>query len=166
MRKDKLSPKGLEIEFEGGLVEEVTAYSGVGLLVETGRRSGVMGKADKVMPQKRNPKGLGQGQMIESFVVLSALGGECLDDFQKLRTDRGLSAMLGYELPAPSTARAWLERFHDEEAMSQRPKQGSFIPRESDGLAGLREVVRHTVRAYVGVVGWERRVTLDVDHTL
>ena len=61
MRKNKLSPRGLEIEFEGGLEEEVTAHGGVGLLAETGRRSGVMEKADRVLAAKKNPKGLGQG---------------------------------------------------------------------------------------------------------
>ena len=104
MRKSKLLPRGVEIGFEGGLEEEVTAHAGVTLLVETGRRSGVMERADRVLPSKKNPKGLGQAQMVESFVVLSALGGECVEDFQTLRADLGLEAMVGYELPAPSTA--------------------------------------------------------------
>ena len=90
MRKSKLLPRGVEMEFRGGLEEEVTAHGGVVLLIETGRRSGVIGKADRVLPSKRNPKGLGQGQMVESFVILSALGGECVDDFQTLRADLGL----------------------------------------------------------------------------
>src|SRR5450756_502547 len=127
---------------------DVTAHAGVVLLVETGRRSGVMEKADRVLPSKKNPKGLGQAQMVESFVLLSALGGECVEDFQSLRADLGLSAMVGYELPAPSTARSFLDRFHDEDALSGRPSQGSFIPRESAGLEGLRELVRQSPRAY------------------
>jgi len=151
------------MEFEDGLTEEVTAHAGVALLVETGRRSGVMERADQVMPAKKNPKGLGQGQVVESFVLLSALGGECLEDFETLRGDRGLEAMVGYSFPAPSTARGWLERCHDEEAVAQRPQQGSFIPRESAGLEGLRELVRQTVRAYVSAVRHDRQLTLDVD---
>ena len=163
MRKSKLLPRGLEIGFEGGLEEEVTAHAGVGLLVETGRRSGVMEKADRVLPAKKNPKGLGQGQMVESFVLLSAVGGECVEDFQTLRADLGLEAMVGYELPAPSTARSFLERFHDEEALAERPCQGSFIPRESAGLEGLRELVRQSLRAYVSAARPDRVLTMDVD---
>ncbi|HEX2923334.1 MAG TPA: IS1380 family transposase [Chloroflexota bacterium] len=163
MRKDKLLPRGLEMEFEGGLEEEVTAHAGVSLLVETGRRSGVMEKADQVLPGKKNPKGLGQGQMVESFVLLSALGGECLEDFEQLRADLGLEAMVGYPFPAPSTARSWLDRFHDETAMAQRPVQGSFIPRESAGLEGLRELERCVLRAYVSVARPDRDLTMDVD---
>lgn len=163
MKKSKLLPRGLEIEFEGGLEEVVTAHGGVGLLVETGRRSGVMGKADRVLAVKRNPKGLGSGQMVESFVLLSALGGECVDDFETLRSDAGLEAMVGYSFPAPSTARSFLERFHDEEELAKRPTQGSFIPRESAGLEGLRELVRQSLRAYVSAAKPGRELTMDVD---
>ena len=163
MKKDKFSAGSLEIEFEDGLREEVTAHAGVALLVEAVRRSGVTATADRVLPAKRNPKGLTQGQMVESLVVLSALGGECPDDLQTLRQDQGLEAMMGYQLPAPSTVRAWLEQYHDDEAMAERPLQGSFIPQESAHLAGLGEVVRQSVRAYVAVVGTSRQVTMDVD---
>ena len=100
VKKDKVLPNSVGIEFEGGLREEVTAHAGVALFVETGRRSGVMAKADRVVPAKKNPKGLGQSQMAESFALLSALGGECIDDFEKLRQDRGLEALVGYPLPA------------------------------------------------------------------
>jgi hypothetical protein len=163
VKKERLSAPGLAIAFEDGLCEEVTAHAGVALLVEVGRRCGVMATADRVLPGKKNPKGLTQGQMIEALVLLSALGGECVDDLQALRQDRGLEAMVGYELPAPSTARGWLEQYHDEEAMAERPVQGSFIPRESARLAALREVVRQSVRAYVSAVATSREVTLDVD---
>ncbi len=163
MKKAREAAKSLEIEFEAGLREEVTAHAGVALLVETARRSGVIAAADRSLPAKRNPKGLTPGQMVESFVVLSALGGECLDDLQKLRQDQGLEAMVGYQIPAPSTARGWLELCHDEEALAERPLQGSFIPQESSRLAGLRELVRQSVRAYVAVAKPTHQVTLDVD---
>lgn len=163
MGKSKLLPKGVEMEFRGGLEEEVTAHAGVVLLVETGRRSGVIGRADRVLPPKANPKGLGQGQMVESFVVLSALGGECPEDFGTLRADEGLEAMVGYPFPPPSTARSFLDRFHDERALAERPAQGSFIPRESPGLEGLRELVRQSLRAYVSAVSPDRGLTMDVD---
>lgn len=32
---------------------------------------------------------------LESFLVLNAAGGDCLEDFDCLREDRGLSSMLG-----------------------------------------------------------------------
>src|SRR5205814_650996 len=83
------------------------------------------------LPAKVSGRGLRPGELVESFVMLSALGGECLDDFDRLRRDRGLAALLGYELPAASTARQYLDRgFHDPAAVKGRPTQGSFIPAE------------------------------------
>jgi hypothetical protein len=55
----------------------------------------------KVLPVKGSAKGLKQGQTVESFVLLSALGGECIDDMEHLRDDAGLSGLLGYRPPAP-----------------------------------------------------------------
>jgi hypothetical protein len=163
MKRSKLSAASLGMEFEGGLEEEVTAHAGVGLLLEVARRSGVIAAADRALPAKKNPKGLTHGQMVEGMVLLSALGGDCIDDLEMLRQDQGLAALAGYRLPAASTARGWLERFHDEDAIAGRPTQGSFIPQETTTLAGLREVVRQGVRAYVTVVETGRQVTLDVD---
>jgi len=101
--------------------------------------------------------------MTESLVLLSALGGECIEDMGRLRQDKGLEAMLGYQMPAPETARQWLDKFHDEEFMYGQPRQGAFIPVESAPLAGLREPNRQVIWSYIEKMkpGWE--VTLDVD---
>jgi hypothetical protein len=159
----KTLPQGLEIGFLGGLKEKTTPFAGVSLLVDLGRASGVMAAAEKHLPTKKTTKGLGQGQMVEVLVLLSALGGECPEDVERLRKDEGLEAILGYKLPAAPTVRQWLERFHDEDALAARPKQGSFIPAESQGLSGLRAAVRYIVRAYVATQPTSNEVTLDVD---
>lgn len=156
-------PDALDVDLRGGLTNEVTPHAGVALLIEVGRRSGVLAAAERHLPAKQSSKGLGQGQFVEGAVVLSALGGECLDDFDTLRRDRGLAALLGYDLPAASTARQWLDRFHREELLAGRPAQGSFIPPESAALAGLRAVVEHGIRAYVAAVRPGPGLTLDVD---
>ena len=109
-----------------------------------------MAAAERHLPAKRSSKGLGQGQFVEAMVLLSALSGDCLDDFDNLRRDRGLAALVGYDLPAASTVRQWLDRFHDPEAVAGRPQQGSFIPAEPAGLAGLRAVVQRTVQGLSG----------------
>jgi hypothetical protein len=162
-RKSLLAPDGVELEFAGGLSEQVTPHAGVALLVEVMRRSGTTAVAERCLPAKQNPKGLTRGQMVEAVVIHAALGGECMDDMGIFRKDAGLSAILGYQMPAPSTLRSWLEQFHDEAAVSARPLQGSFIPAESSGLSGLRATMNQTVRSYVAAVTPGRLVTLDVD---
>jgi len=162
-RKSLEPPDGVGLEFAGGLSRDVTGRAGVTLLVEVIRRSGLLAVVDRCLPAKLNPKGLTRAQMVESVVVLCALGGECMDDTEILRRDRGLAAILGYQMPAASTLRLWLEQFHDEAAVAARPLQGSFIPVESPRLAGLRTILNHTVHSYVATMSPGRQVTLDVD---
>ena len=148
----KPMPNALDIDLRGGLTDQVTPHAGAALLIDCLRRSGVPAAAERHLPAKRSSKGLDHGRMTEAFVLLSALGGECLDDFEHLRGDMGLAALLGYGLPAAATARQWLDRFHEPELLADRPAQGSFIPTESAGLAGLRAVEVAAIRAYVATV--------------
>ena len=153
----------LDIDLAGGLTDQVTPHAGSALLIELGRRSGVIGAAERHLPATQSAKGLRQGELVEAFVVLSALGGECLDDVDQLRRDRGLAARLGYDLPAASTARHRLDQLHDPVAVSGRPQPGSLSPAERAGLAGLRAVVEHSVRTSCAAVPPGPMVTLDVD---
>ena len=156
----------LAVTVTGGLEEVVTAWAGASLLVEAYRNCGIGGAADRALPRKRNSKGLSQGQMAESFVLLSALGGDSVEDIERLREDEGLKAMLGYTPPACETARQWLDKFHDEGLMIGQPLQGAFIPVESGPLAGLKEPNRQAIWSYIEKIkpGWD--VTLDVDAQL
>ncbi|MBI3965718.1 MAG: hypothetical protein HY329_08795 [Chloroflexi bacterium] len=88
-------PNALDWDFQGGLTEAVTPVAGTALLLEVGRRSGVIAAAEAALPAKKTTKGRRPGQFVEAFVLLSALGGECVDDFDSLRRDQGLAALLG-----------------------------------------------------------------------
>lgn len=147
----------------GGLEETVTPFAGISLLIELMRHCDLSSLGNRVLPTKKSPKGLTAGQMVECFVALSALGGECVDDFEVLRKDAGLAALLGYAPPAPATTRDFLNRFHDEKLLAGRPKEGAFIPAETPGLIGLGIVNRRVVRNYVAVLDPGTEVTLDVD---
>ena len=107
----------LGVRIVGGLREASTPWAGASLLVELIRRSGVGGVANKVLPAKKSAKGLRQGQMVESFVLLSALGGECMDDMQHLR-GAGLAATGVRDSPALA---GWIApRIFDGGAMAAR----------------------------------------------
>ncbi len=110
MEKYKGSP-GLTVT--GGLPDAVTPWAGVGLLVELYRKAGIGVATEQALPCKKSTKGLSQAQMVESFVLLSALGGDRIGDTERLRHDEGLQAVLGYFPPAAETARQWLDKFHD-----------------------------------------------------
>jgi hypothetical protein len=82
---------------------------------------------------------------------------------KRIRADEGLTEILGYQPPAPETARQWLDSFHDETLMLNPPVQGSFIPPESSSLAGLKEINRRLIRNYVSNLKPGAEITLDVD---
>ena len=153
----------LGLAMTSGLQVAMTPWAGVAPLIESMRQIEMVEKADKVLPLKKSSKGLTSGQMVECFVLLCTLGGECLEDMERLRRDEALAQMLGHAVPAPETARQWLDRFHDEDLMKGESRQVSLLPGETGPLAGLGEVRRHVVRAYVQNVKVEKRVTLDID---
>ena len=141
----------LGVTVTGGLEGTMTAWAGTSPLVMLVRKCGLVESGNRLLPKKASSVGLQSGQMMESFVLLSATGGECYEDMERLRSDAGLAAMLGYTLPAPETARQWLDKFHDETLMLGRPQQGSFLPPESKYLAGLEELNRQVIRTYVKI---------------
>jgi hypothetical protein len=120
---------------------------------------------------KQRERGYDEASMVESFVVLNALGGECVDDFQHLREDAGLKEMLGHEIPSPEAARTFLKQFHSEkkleEAKQRRgPDQIAFIPEETEALAGLGEVNRELVQELGRRCPDQRIATVDQDATI
>ena len=162
----KRAREALGVKIVGGLKETSTPWAGASLLVDLFRHLGLGETADKVLPAKGSSKGLKHGQVVESLVLLSALGGDCIDDMKRLRDDAGLAGMLGYRPPAPETARQWLDEFHDEALMAGQPLQGSFIPLESKRVVGLKELSRRTIWAYLENLKPGADVTLDVDAQL
>ena len=92
------------------------------------RSLGVAASDQRNLPLKQRRRGLDEASYIESFLVLNAVGGECLDDFAVLREDLGMAERLGYEPPSPEAARQFLYQFHDDEkilaAQQQQPGMG------------------------------------------
>ena len=126
----KQTSERLGVKIVGGLKEVNTPWAGSSLLIDLFRKLEMDTIANKVLPAKRSSKGLKHGQMIETFILLSALGGENIDDMQYIRDDAGLAGIVGNTLPAPETVRQWLDSFYDETLMLNSPLQVSFIPAE------------------------------------
>jgi hypothetical protein len=164
------SPLLFEIDDEP-LQETLTAWGGVPLVVQAFRSLNVPASARQHARIKQRERGYDEATMVESFVVLNAVGGECLDDFQHLRDDAGLEEMLGHEIPSPESARQFLNRFHSEEKLEQardgrKPEQIAFIPEEADALSGLGEVNRELVRELGRRCADQRIATVDQDATI
>lgn len=169
----KPSPAAGEFLFEiddEPLEECITAWGGVPLLVRAARSLDVPGLVQRHLQIKQRERGFDEATYIESFVVLNGVGGECLEDFDQLREDRGLQEMLGHEVPSAEAARKFLYQFHDPQKIEEAQQelgagQVSYIPAESGALAGLGRVNEEVVRE-LGRRSGEKIATIDLDGTI
>ena len=117
LKSKKSSPAEGEFLFEMDpepLQETVPAFGGVPLFVRTVRSLNVPRSIQQNLHVKQRQRGFDEATYIESFLVLNALGGECLEDLDRLREDAGLAEMLGHAVPSSEAARKFLYQFHDE----------------------------------------------------
>ena len=118
----------------------ITSFAGLPLVVETMRALKVHCAVDELLQiRKREGGTYSESDYVESFISLFAAGGSCLDDFARLRSDRGLKE-LGLSIPSPESARFFLNAFHEEEPLRPRPEHGAFIPPETKRLKHLLEI--------------------------
>lgn len=164
------SPLLIEIDPEP-LPETLTALGGVPLVVQTFRSLGLPVSVRQHVRVKQRARGYDEATMVESFVILNAVGGECFDDFQRLREDAGLSGMIGHGIPSPEAARQFLYQFHEEEKIEEAKRRRTadeiaYIPEESEPLQGLGLVNRALVQELGGRCPDQGIATVDQDATI
>lgn len=168
------SPTAGEFLFEidpKPLQEQVTALGGIPLLVRAARSLDVPGSVARHVRVKQRERGFDEATYIESFLVLNAVGGDCLEDFEPLREDAGLAEMLGHAMPSAEAARKFLYQFHDAEKIERAQQElaaerVSYIPAESAALEGLAQVNQDVVRELGRRCAEQKIATLDVDATI
>jgi hypothetical protein len=164
------SPLLFDIDTQG-CEEVITARGGIPLVVQTFR---VLGLADSVKRQvhvKERQRGYDEATFVESFVILNAAGGECLDDFDELRKDEGLCELIGHGIPSATAARTFLYPFHSEEEMQKAQAelpmgQVAHVPEETTPLRGLAEVNRDLVQELGRRCADQKIAATDLDTTL
>ena len=170
----KKSPAAGEFLFEidpEALEEQVTGLGGIPLLVRAVRSLDVPGSVARHVRVKQRERGFEEATYVESFLVLNAAGGDCLEDFDPLREDAGLAEMLGHAVPSAEAARKFLYQFHDAEKIEQAPQElaaerVSYIPEENAALRGLGQVHHEVVRELGRRCPEQKIATLDVEATI
>ncbi len=173
-RRPKPSPAEGELLFQldrEPLEECVTAYAGIPLFVQAMRSLDIAGSVKRHLQIKQRQRGLDEASYVESFLTLNALGGDCLDDFDRLREDEGLAEMLGHPVPSPEAARKFLYQFHDEARIEQAQKelpagQVSYIVEESGPLRALAQVNQEMVQEAGRRCPDQKIATIDLDATI
>ncbi len=173
-KRPSLSPTEQPLPFtydEEATEEGVTALGGIPVLVQAFRSFAVGSSVKRNIALKQRQRGLPEDSYVESFVILNAAGGECLEDFEQLRADEGLAELIGHELPSPEAARKFLYQFHEEAKVEEaqqhalRLGQRSYIPGESAALSGLGAVNREMIQEF-GRRTQDKIATIDLDATI
>ena len=154
-------PFELDVRAEAGAL---TAHGGVPLLIEAFRTSGAAAVLDASVVIKRRKRGLPPAALVEGLLSLWAAGGERCEDLAPLREDAALALLLGHGLPAPQTARDFLEAF-DEAAPPLWQGERAAVPGEGPRLQGLAHANRRLL-AWLQERAPQTVATIDVDATI
>ena len=107
------------------LEETLAALGGIPRVVQAFRSLGLPPRVKEPVRVKELERGYDEATLVESLVILPAAGGECMEDFKRLRGDPSLAEMIGPARPSPAAALQFLHAFHAderiEEARHRRP---------------------------------------------
>src|SRR5262245_44544123 len=142
----------------------LTAHSGVPLLIEAFRTSGAAAVLDERVLIKQRKRGLSPSELTEALFALWAAGGERCEDLARLREDAALALLLGHALPAPQTARDFLEAF-EQATPPLWQGESCAVPSEGDRLQGLHAASRRLI-AFLQKRLPQRTATIDIDATI
>jgi hypothetical protein len=158
---------------ERPLYEATSAKAGLLAISRVFRSLGLPNLIAANLPLRKRQRGFSEAQIIESIVLLQAVGGDCPEDIHLLSKDACLERGLGYVPPKVTALREFLERFHNKELEKLRPQrevQKSFIFPSSLPVAALQEVqsgcVRRIAKLYEKQGQAQRIATIDQDATI
>lgn len=143
---------------------ELTAYGGVPLVIEAFRVSGAAAVVDERVVIKQRKRGLRTSELVEGLFALWSAGGARCEDLEMLREDTALALLLGHTLPAPQTARDFLDAF-DQPGPALWQGESCAVPSEGDRLQGLDAANRRMI-AFLQERAPERTATIDIDATI
>ena len=143
----------------------VTAHASVPVVIELFRRVGAAQVVNAQVRIKQRQRGLTSAQLVETLIALWAAGGERCQGLKTLRVDAALAALLGFELPAVTTRRDFLDGCHVEDLPLLRAGEKTAVPEESAPLAELSAANRRILAA-VQQQAPQRTATLDVEATI
>jgi hypothetical protein len=155
------------------LHEATSAHAGLLSISRVYRSVGLPSLIAANLQLRKRQRGFSEAQIIESIVLLQAVGGECPEDMALLSKDGCLERGLGYAPPKATAVREFLELFHDKDLEKLRPDrevQKSFIFPSSGPVAALQEVqsgcVRRIAKLYEKQGQAQRIATIDQDATI
>lgn len=167
----------------------MTAMGGIGTYFDLACRSGLVRSIERHVKARKGGQGFTDAEQVMSLVMLNMVGGDCVEDINRLESDEGFGRLLKKAMkrglsrkgrrdlkkrwrreklrcvPSSSSVFRYLAEFHEGDWEVLRAPGKSFIAEGNDGLKGLCEVNKELVgfvqNNHVGPIA-----TLDMDATL
>ena len=174
-----------EVENQG---EGMTGMGGIGPYLDLACRSGMVRSIERHV-KARGEQGWTDAESVLSLVMLNLVGGDCVEDVDRLESDKGFCRLFSKgvsqglsrkgrrglkkrwrkenarSVPSSSAMFRYLAEFHDRDQEGLRERGKAFIPLSNEALKGLCKVNTELV-GFVQNNRVEQTVTLDMDATL
>jgi hypothetical protein len=185
-----MTQRALPYEYE---IEEskagMTCLGGLPTYLDLAGSVGLLRSIDRHLKIRTGDQGWTDRQMILGLILLNLVGGDCVDDMDKLEADEGFCRILrkvethglrrkerramkkrwrrgrSRTLPSSSAIFRYLSYFHDEGQEGLREKGKAFIPAANEHLKALG-LINRDMLGFEPTKKGEETATLDMDATL
>ena len=174
-----------EVENQG---EGMTGMGGIGPYLDLACRSGMVRSIERHV-KARGEQGWTDAESVLSLVMLNLVGGDCVEDVDRLESDKGFCRLFSKavsqglswkgrrglkrrwrkekrrSVPSSSAIFRYLAEFHDRAQEGLRERGKALVPLSKEALQGLCKVNADLV-GFVQNNRAEQTATLDMDATL
>ncbi len=182
-----MAQKALPYEYE---IEDskagLTSLGGLPTYLDLAASAGLLGSIDRHIGIRTGDQGWTDRQMILSLVLLNLVGGDCVEDIDKLEADEGFCRILrrvethgltrsqrrelkkrwrkgrSRTLPSASAIFRYIGNFHNAEQEKLRMKGKAFIPVSNEHLKALGKINAEVI----SFGDKAETATLDMDATI
>jgi hypothetical protein len=182
-----MAQRGLPYEYK---IEEskagLTSFGGLPTYLDLAASTGLLGSIDRHMGIRTGGQGWTDRQMILSLVLLNLVGGDCVEDIDKLEADEGFCLILrkvethGLKskqlrelkkrwrkgrrrtLPSASAILRYIANFHNAEQEQLRVKGKAFIQASNEPLKAFGKINAELI----SFGDRQETATLDMDATI
>ena len=169
--------------------EGMTGMAGIGTYLDLACRSGLLRSIERHVKARQGSQGWTDAETVVSLIMLNLVGGGCVEDVNRLESDKGFCRLLSKTLshglsrkgrrglkkrwrkektrsvPSSSSVFRYLSEFHDRDQEGLREPGKAFIPEANEALKGLCKVNKDLV-GFVHSNRKESTATLDMDATV
>jgi hypothetical protein len=167
----------------------MTGMAGIGTYLDLASRSGLVSSIERHVKARQGGQGWTDAETVLSLMMLNLVGGECVEDVNRLESDEGFCRLLSKALthglsrkgrrglkkrwrkektrrvPSSSAVFRYLAEFHARDQERLREGGKAFIPAGNEALKGLCSVNKDMV-GFVQNNHAQGTATLDMDATL